>query len=148
MSEICMTVTTVRATEVLGESAERCALVIVYDPCVPRCKRVLMMFNNLGITAFSVRAAEPILTQAGMLQEVPCCLVLSLDLPDFEAFWIMRQLQTTGYTIPIVVTGTAGDSAAYRLATEAGANEVLIGFDEGRLIATVGLLLGARWRRK
>jgi FixJ family two-component response regulator len=98
-------------------------VVFVVDDDASMCEAMLRLFRSVGLRAEVYASAAEFLQRKP--EDVPCCLVLDVRLPDLSGLDLQTELAKANIRIPIVFTTGHGDIAMTVKAMKAGAIEFL-----------------------
>jgi FixJ family two-component response regulator len=99
------------------------ALVLVVDDDPSMRRAITLLMESVGLPVETFKSAQEFL--AFTRPEIPCCLVLDLQLPDLSGLDLQRELAETGNEVPIVFITGHGDIPQSVRAMKGGAVEFL-----------------------
>jgi FixJ family two-component response regulator len=99
------------------------ALVFVVDDDPSMRRAITLLMESVGLPVETFESAQQFLSFKR--PEIPCCLVLDLQLPDLSGLDLQRELAEAGNEIPIVFITGHGDIPQSVRAMKAGAVEFL-----------------------
>jgi FixJ family two-component response regulator len=99
------------------------ALVFVVDDDPSMRRAITLLMESVGLPVETFESAQQFLSFKR--PEIPCCLVLDLQLPDLSGLDLQRELAEAGNEIPIIFITGHGDIPQSVRAMKAGAVEFL-----------------------